>query len=70
MAALRALSRFLGSSRLAILLMVGLMCALVSGTLWESARGTDAAQADVYQAPWFVGLLALLSIFLIFSQLQ
>lgn len=62
MAALRVLSRFLGSSRLAVLLMVGLMCALVSGTLWESARGTDAAQADVYQAPWFVGLLALLAL--------
>ena len=62
MAALRVLSRFLGSSRLAVLLMVGLMCALVSGTLWESARGTDAAQADVYQAPWFVGLLALLAV--------
>jgi len=62
MAALRVLFRVLGSARLPVLLMAGLMCALVSGTLWESARGADAALTDVYQAPWFVGLLALLAV--------
>jgi len=56
------LLRFLGSVRLAVVLMAVLVCALIAGTLWESARGTAAAQAAVYCAPWFIGLLGLLCV--------
>ena len=58
----RTLLRFLGSARLAVILMGVLVCALIAGTLWESARGAAAAQAGVYHAPWFIALLGLLSV--------
>ena len=57
----RTLLRSLGSLRLAVVLMALLLCALIAGTLWESARGTAAAQAWVYHAPWFIGVLGLLA---------
>jgi len=57
----RTLLRCLGSLRLAVVLMALLLCALIVGTLWESARGTAAAQASVYHAEWFIGLLGLLA---------
>ena len=57
----RTLLRSVGSLRLAVVLMALLLCALIAGTLCESARGTAAAQAWVYHAPWFMGLLGLLA---------
>jgi len=57
----RTLLRSVGSLRLAVVLMALLLCALIAGTLCESARGTAAAQAWVYHAGWFIGLLGLLA---------
>src|ERR1043165_7275167 len=50
------------SLRLAVVVMstLGLTCLLA--TIYESKHGTPAVQRDVYQTPWFAGILVLLGL--------
>ena len=52
--------RWLGSLRLSVFVMVtiGALCAYA--TFYEMRNGTPAVQRDIYQTPWFAGLLGLL----------
>lgn len=52
--------RYLGSVRLAMLLLAVIIIACIVGTLAESRFDTSVAQAYCYDAPWFVAWLALL----------
>jgi len=52
----------LGSMRLAVPLLVVLVCVLAGGTLYEARHGTAAALERVYHAGWFLGLVALLGL--------
>lgn len=54
--------RFCGSLQLAVFVILGLALSLALATFYESAYGTKAVQANVYQTAWFSGLLILLGI--------
>ncbi len=60
--AARALYRFLGSIRFAMLLLAVIIVATVAGTLIESGFNAAVAQDYVYDAPWFIVWLALLCV--------
>lgn len=64
---MRAIIRWLGSIRVAIVLLVMILVVLAAGTIVESARGTETAQRLVYSSGWFRALLALFALNLAFS---
>jgi cytochrome c-type biogenesis protein CcsB len=51
--------RWLGSIRIAVVLLTVILLVLAAGTIVESARGSAEAQRLVYLAGWFRALLAL-----------
>lgn len=55
------LSRFLGSLRMAVTLLLAIGAVLAWGTLYEGRFGTAAAQRIIYQSWWFQSLLAFLA---------
>jgi hypothetical protein len=58
----RAILRALGSLGFGALLLLLLMVAMGSATVYESSHSTEEAQALFYAAPWFHGLLGLLAL--------
>jgi len=58
----RSLLRTVGSLWFAAVLLVLLLVAMASATIYESTHGTERAQVVFYQSPWFAALLTLLAI--------
>lgn len=58
----RAVLQAVGSLGVGALLLLLLMVAMGSATVYESAHGTEQAQAMFYGTPWFRGLLTLLAV--------
>lgn len=56
------LARLCGSLKTTVVTLSALAVVLAWGTIYESRRGTAAAQHDIYQAWWFSVLLGLLAI--------
>lgn len=54
--------RFLSSLKLAVILIASLASVLAFGTFYESTRGTQAVQLDIYQSKGFALLLAMLGV--------
>lgn len=50
------------SLRLAVVVMSTLGLTCLSATIYESKHGTAAVQRDVYQTPWFAGILTFLAL--------
>lgn len=59
---IRAISRFLGSLKLAVALLVILVIVLAAATLLESSRGTEFSQRYVYHSGWFIALWTLVTL--------
>src|SRR4051794_35352363 len=57
-----SLVRMLASLKLAVVLLLMLLVGLASGTMIESAQGTESAGRAVYYAWWFIGLEAALAV--------
>lgn len=62
--------RHLGALPLAVLLLLALAFTGLAATLYEARHGTTAVQRDVYRAPWFTLLLALLALNLVAALAQ
>ena len=58
----RAILRAIGSLGIGALLLLLLMVAMGSATVYESMHSTEEAQALFYTAPWFHALLVLLAV--------
>lgn len=54
--------RFIGSIKLAIPLLSAIVGILIWATFYESQVGSTAVQQEIYQSPWFGGLMFLLAI--------
>ncbi|MDX9755578.1 MAG: hypothetical protein RBU29_16560, partial [bacterium] len=66
---LDALFRFLGSLKLAVILLIGFVILLTVATFYESYTSTAQAQQVIYKTLWFDFLLLLLCINVAFSAL-
>lgn len=66
---MRTLWEFLGSLRIAVLLLVVLAVVMTVGTLIESSSGVPAARRAVYGATWFHALLVFLAVNVLASAL-
>ncbi|MCG3136784.1 MAG: Cytochrome c biogenesis protein Ccs1 [Phycisphaerae bacterium] len=66
---MKAVLKIIGSLRLAVLLLVLLMVAMGSATVYESQQGTEQALRSFYHAHWFKLLLALFGVNLLASLL-
>ncbi|MCP3994708.1 MAG: cytochrome c biogenesis protein ResB [bacterium] len=58
---IRNIFRFLGSLKLAVVLLAVSIVVLAVATFVESERGLDVAQWYVYDAPWFIALACVLA---------
>ena len=54
--------QFLGSLKLAVVVLLSLAVVLALATFLEAAKGRDYARWYVYEKPWFVALLGLLAL--------
>ena len=59
---IRTALRFLGSLKLAVVLLVLLVFVLAAATLLESSRGIEFSQTYVYHSGWFIALWALVTL--------
>ena len=55
-------SRFLGSIKLAVPLLVTIILILIGATFYESQVGSTTVQQEIYKSPWFGFLMFLLAI--------
>jgi hypothetical protein len=63
-------TRFLGSVRLAVPLLIAIAAILIGATFYESSVGSRAVQQLVYKSPWFGALMFLLAVNLGLSTLS
>jgi len=66
---LREILRFLGSLKLAVVLLLVSMFVLVVGTLLDDARGLDYARWFVYHSWWFITLTSALAVNVLMAML-
>ena len=62
--------RFIGSIKLAIPLLSLIVAILIGATFYESQVGSVTVQQEIYQSPWFGGLMFLLAVNLGISALN
>jgi len=62
--------KFFSSVKLAVPLMIIIICVVATGTIFESLYNSDYAKMAVYQTPWFFALMCLLWINILFAALS
>ena len=64
------LTQYLGSIKLAVLLLIAIATILIGATFYESEVGSTVVQQEIYKSPWFGALMFLLALNLGISTLS